>query len=209
MRKIIILSLLTFMSISIIAQDEPKPFQFNFFPAVHFGFFSPDDVNNYIRNDLSGYTVTSGTTDLILNINLGIGFGFRFYNIFEIQPIFEYSIAPKIIAGSDKNYAFNKFSSGLMANLLIPIADNRKHSIVVGAGMFYNMLSFEEFSGNCISPRFQAGISLNNNKFNPQILLGVDLAKTNADKYEDIELNDNEVFELNYTSFRIGVNLNF
>ena len=67
--------------------------------------------------------------------------------------------------------------------------------------MFYNSLSFEEFSGNTIDPRFQVGFSMNNNKFNPQVILAVDLAKTEAD--------ESEAFELDYSSVRFGVNLNF
>lgn len=198
MRKITLIFLCLVLSVSLTAQDS---FQFNFFPSVHIGFFNPEDVNDYIANDLSGYSITMGTTDLILSFNLGLGVGFRFANLVEIQPIVEYSIAPKIIANIDKSYSFSKFSGGMMANFLVPLADDRKHSIILGAGMFYNNLKFEEFTGNTIDPRFQAGFSLNNNKFNPQILLSVDLAKTEAD--------DHEYFELNYTSVRIGVNLNF
>ena len=136
-----------------------------------------------------------------MSFNLGLGFGFRFGDLFEIQPMGEYSIAPKIISGADKDYTFSKYSGGLMANFLIPIASERRNSIIIGGGMFYNKLTFEEFSGNSINPRFQTGFSLNNDKFNPQILLTVDLAKANDESYEN--------FELNYSSFRIGVNLNF
>ena len=201
MRKIIILLLSFLISINIIAQEESKSFQVKFFPSIHFGFFNPEDVNSRIADDLSGYTITGGTSDLILSFNLGLGVGFRFANIFEVQPIVEYSIAPKIIANIDKNYSFSKLSGGLMANLLIPIAANRKHSIIVGGGMLYNSMSFENYSGSSINPRFQIGLSMNNNKFNPQILLSADFAKTTA--------KENENFELDYTSFRIGVNLNF
>ena len=197
MRKITLIFICLALSVNLTAQDL---FQFKFFPSVHIGFFYPDDVNSYIANDLSGYIITQGTSDLILNINLGMGFGFRFANLFEIQPIVEYSIAPKIIINIDKSYSFNKFSGGIMANFLIPVASNRKHSIIIGGGMFYHNMTFEKFSGNTIDPRFQAGFSINNNRFNPQIILSVDLAKTEAD--------NNEYFELDYTSVRIGVNLN-
>ena len=58
----------------------------NFYPSIYFGFFNSDDLNEYISNDLSNYTITCGTTDLIMNFNIGAGVGFRFLNLVEIQP---------------------------------------------------------------------------------------------------------------------------
>jgi hypothetical protein len=200
MRKIALLIIGLIFTLQLSAQDLPKPFQFKFYPSVHFGFFSPDDVNQYIADDLSNYTVTFGTTDLIMNFNLGVGFGFRILNLVEFQPCFEYSIAPKVISGAD-SYSFTKFSGGMLANFMIPIAPNRRSSILVGGGILYNNMSFEEYSGSSVNPRVQAGLSLHNNGFNPQVILAYDLAKTFADNAE--------YFELDYSSFRIGVNLNF
>ena len=159
-----------------------------------------DDVNEYIADDLSNYTITYGTTDLVMNFNIGVGFGFRILNLVEVQPCFEYSIAPKIISGAD-SYSFTKFSGGMLANFMIPIAPNRRSSILVGGGVMYNNMSFKEYSGSSVNPRIQAGISLHNNGFNPQIIFAYDLAKTFADNAE--------YFELDYSSFRIGINLNF
>lgn len=200
MWKFILFIIGILLIVEVSAQDAPKTFEFNFYPSIHFGFFSPDDVNQYIYDDLSNYTITFGTTDLIINFNVGAGFGFRFFNLVEIQPQFEYSIAPKVISGAD-SYSFTKFAGGMMGNFMIPILQNRKSSIIVGVGMFYNNMSFEEYSGSSVNPRVQTGLSLNNNRFNPQIILAYDLAKTTAD--------DAEYFELDYSSFRVGVNLNF
>ncbi len=176
-------------------------FEFKVFPEIHFGFFNPEDVNAYIENDLSNYSIVAGTSDMILNFNLGLGFGLRFFNLVEAQPIFEYSIAPKIISGADHNYSYSKFSGGMMANFLIPMSPTKKNSIIIGAGLFYNSMTFEDFSGSSMNPRFQTGISLNNNRFNPQVILAYDMAKATDDEFEG--------FELDYSSFRIGVNLNF
>lgn len=203
MKKIITLLVFVALTTELFAQDELKPFNFKFFPSIHVGFFDPSDVNNYISEDLSEYTITFGTTDMIMNFTLGIGSSFRFFNLFELQPVAEYSISPKIISGADESYTFSKFSGGLIGNFLIPVAKNRKHSILIGGGMIYNNLSFKEFNGSSLNPRFQAGFSLNNNKFNPQIILSIDMAKTTD--------NSNEIqsFNLDYSSFRIGVNLCF
>ncbi len=212
MRKNITFLLLGLMlSLKLIAQDEPSPFEVNFFPSVHFGFFTgADDVNEYIKEDLSNASVEFGTTDLIMNFTLGVGVGFRFANLVELQPIVEYSLGPKIISGGvSKTYNFNKFSGGMMANFMIPISYNRKSSILVGAGMFYNNMKFEGYSGNAINPRFQVGFSLNNNRFNPQILLALDLAKFEPDDPNPPLTMELNTFELNYSSFRVGVNLNF
>jgi hypothetical protein len=58
-------------------------------------------------------------------------------------------------------------------------------------------MNFEEYSATKLAPRFQAGISINNNKFNPQIIISADIAKA----------YDSE-FELDFSGVRIGVNLN-
>jgi hypothetical protein len=201
MKKIAIFLLIIFISVQAKSQDESSSFDFKFFPSIHFGFFNPSDVNAYIENDLSEYSIEFGTTDLVMNFNIGLGASLRFFSLFEIQPVFEYSIAPKIISGADESYSFTKMSGGVIANFLIPLSDSKKHSVVIGAGMLFNQMNFEEFSGTSFNPRFQAGISLNNRKFNPQIILAYDLAKANDSDFED--------FELDYSSVRIGVNLNF
>lgn len=203
MKKFITLLAFVVLTTNLFAQDEVKPFDFKFFPSIHFGFFNPTDVNNYISDDLSEYTITFGTTDMVMNFTFGLGTSFRFFNLFELQPIAEYSISPKIISGVDESYTFSKFSGGVIGNFLIPVAQNRKHSIIVGGGMLYNNLTFKDFSGSSLNPRFQAGYSINNNKFNPQIILAMDMAKA----------TDNSTlfhsFNLDYSSFRIGVNLCF
>ncbi len=184
------------------SQNEMKPFRFYVSPSIHIGFFSPDEVNTYIENALSSYELTFGTTDLIMNYNVGLGFGFRFFNLAELQTVTEYSIAPKsfvVTNGDNMSFTFSKFTAGLMANFMIPLTSNeRKTSAIIGAGILYHNMSFEDYKATKIAPRFQAGISLNNNKFNPQILISYDMAKA-----------DDNGFELDYSGIRIGANLNF
>ncbi len=198
MRKHILLTIAFLISLNVSAQEV---FDFKFFPSVHFGFYNPEDVNAWIENDLGSYYITSGTSDLILNINMGIGFGFRFFNLVEIQPLIEYSVSPKVITGADKTYNFTKFSGGMMTNFLAPLSPTKKNSIIIGVGLLSNSMSFEDFSGSSVNPRFQTGVSINNKRFNPQVIIAYDLAKTTDDEYEG--------FELDYSSVRIGVNLNF
>lgn len=199
MKKIIVVILIIFFAIHAQSQEDSKTFDFKLFPSIHFGFFNPEDINQLISDDLSNYSIEFGTTDLIMNFNIGLGASLRFFNLFEVQPVFEYSIAPKIVSGADKNYSYNKMSGGLIGNILIPMSSSKKHSILIGVGALYNQMSFEDFSGSGFNPRVQAGISLNNNKFNPQVILSYDFAKATAD--------ENENFILDYRSFRVGVNL--
>lgn len=200
--KKIVLAILVFSSLIANSQNEMKPFRFYVSPSIHLGFFSPDEVNNYIENALSSYDLTMGTTDLIMNFNVGLGFGFRFFNLAELQTVTEYSISPKSIMvsnGDNMSFTFSKFTAGLMANIMIPLTTNeRKTSAIIGGGILYHNMSFEEHQATKVAPRFQAGLSLNNNKFNPQILISYDMAKA----------NDNG-FELDYSGVRIGVHLNF
>lgn len=199
MKKILVIVTITLLSISTYAQI--KPFKVKFFPSINFGFFTnPSDVNNYISEDLSEYIITSGTSDMILNFNLGLGVSFRFYNIVEVQPTFEYALGPKIIMGA-KSYSFNKSSVGMMTNFMIPLNSERENSIILGGGVFYNIITFEKYSGNKVAPRVQLGYSINNNEFNPQITIAYDMASAEADSATE--------FYLNYSSVRIGVNLCF
>jgi len=203
MKKSLIVIVL-FLSMNAYSQNEMKPFRFYVSPSIHVGFFSPTEVNDYIatKAEESNLTTTAGSTDLIVNFNLGLGLGFRFVNIFEFQTVAEYSIAPKFIVvtnGESLSYTYSRFSGGLIANLLIPLSsDERKTSFIIGGGLLYHNLSFEEYKASTIAPRFQIGISLNNNKFNPQILISGDF----------INASDGD-FNLNYSGVRIGANLNF
>jgi hypothetical protein len=200
MKKIVVF-LLLFSSLIAHSQNVMKPFRFYVSPSIHIGFFSPDNVNNYIENALSSYELNFGTTDLIMNFNVGLGFGFRFSNLVELQTVTEYAFSPKTILvsnGENMSFTFSRFSAGLMANFMIPLSSNeRKSSFILGGGMIYHNMSFEEYSANKLAPRFQAGFSINNNRFNPQILLSADIAKA----YDGN-------FELDFSGVRIGVNLN-
>ena len=92
-------------------------------------------------------------------------------------------------------------TGGVMANFLVPLSPTRNSSIILGAGLLYNNITFEDFSGSNVNPRFQTGISLNNNKFNPQVIIANDLANSTDEKFE--------AFDLDYSSVSAGVNLNF
>jgi hypothetical protein len=200
MRRIVIM-LFVFSSLLANAQNVMKPFRFYVSPSINVGFFSPDNVNSYIEEKLSNTSLTYGTTDLILNFNAGLGFGFRFANLVELQTVTEYAFSPKTIMvsnGDNMSFTFSRFSAGLMANFMIPLSSNeRRTSFILGGGMIYHSMKFEEYSATKLAPRFQAGFSINNNKFNPQILISADIAKA----------YDGD-FELDFSGVRIGVNLN-
>lgn len=204
MRKYLVTALLIFAFCNNYAQNEPENFRFYFFPKLEIGFFNPADVNNYILEDLTAYDLQSGSEDLILNFTVGLGVGMKIIKYIELQFLGEYSVAPKWIIvtnGDNLSYTFSKYSAGVLARINIPIRSDFKHSAFIGGGMFYNVMDFEQYGASSLNPRFQAGFSINNWKFNPQISLTYDMAKATDDHFEN--------FELDYSSFRIGVNLNF
>jgi hypothetical protein len=200
--KKIVLAILVFSSLIANSQNEMKSFRFYVSPSIHIGFFSPDEINEYIENATSSLSLTSGNKEMMINFNGSLGFGFRFFNLAELQTVTEYSIAPKsflVSNGENMSFTFSKFTAGLMANIMIPLTTNeRKTSAIIGGGILYHNMSFEEYQATKVAPRIQAGLSLNNNKFNPQILISYDMAKA-----------DDNGFELDYSGVRIGVHLNF
>ena len=191
------------------AQDETIRFNKGKFLVgigIHIGVFNPEDVNQYIENWLTeeGLIETIGFTDLILNLGLGFDLGYRINDYVELYGTVEYSAGMKyikVIGGTSKFFNFSRISPGFVANALIPLSQNGKNSIFFGGGVFYHIMRFEDFKCNAPGYRGQFGVSLNNFGFNPQIFLAYDFAKGNDKTYED--------FEMDYSGFQLGVNLNF
>jgi hypothetical protein len=191
------------------AQDETIRFSKGKFLVgigIHIGFFSPDDVSQYIESwlDDEGLIETVGFTDLVLNLGAHFDLGYRINDYVELYGTIEYSAGMKyikVIGGTSKFFNFNRFSPGVVANALIPLSQNAKNSIFFGGGVFYHAMRFENYECNVPGFRGQFGFSLNNFGFNPQIYLAYDFANGN-DKTD-------ENFKMDYSGIQIGVNLNF
>jgi hypothetical protein len=72
------------------------------------------------------------------------------------------------------------------------------------------MMQFEEFEGSTMGFRLQAGLNLNFGSFSPRVIIAYDIASADAKKVSGL---DNpyiyQIKTLSYSSFLIGVNINF
>ncbi|UCG28239.1 MAG: outer membrane beta-barrel protein [Bacteroidales bacterium] len=191
------------------AQDEPIRFakgKFLVGIGINIGFFNPEDVNQYIEDWMSskGFLELLGTSDMIMNLGAHFDMGYRINDNIELYGTLEYCAGMKYISvsgGSNYFFHLSRFSPGFIANILIPLSSSARNSFFIGGGVLYHIMKFEEYSGNTAGYRIQAGFSLNNFNFNPQIFLAYDGAKTSDQDYEN--------FELKFSGIQIGVNLNF
>lgn len=191
------------------AQDESIRFdkgKFLIGIGINIGYFSPDDVNQYIESwvEEQNFTELFGSTDIFMNFGLHFDVGYRINDYVEMYGTLEYLAGLKLIrvqGGSSESFNFSRISPGFIANGLVPLSKNAKSSLIFGGGVFYHMMKFEDFSGNELGYRAQFGFSINNFGFNPQIILAYDFAKGKDDTYED--------FELDYSGIQLILNLNF
>lgn len=211
MKKRVLTGIICFLIIVFAAgaQDESIRFSKGKFLVgigIHIGFFSPDDVNQYIESWLAEENLIEsvGFSDLVLNLGAHFDLGYRINDYVELYGTIEYSAGMKyikVIGGTSKFFNFNRFSPGVVANALIPLSKNAKNSIFFGGGVFYHAMRFENYECNVPGYRGQFGFSLNNFGFNPQVYLAYDFSK-GEDKTD-------ESFKMDYSGIQIGVNLNF
>ena len=191
------------------AQDEPIRFSKGKVLVgigINIGFFNPEDVNQYIEDWMSekGYIELMGTSDMIMNLGGHFDLGYRINDYVELYGTIEYCAGMKYLSvsgGSNYFFFLSRFSPGFITNILIPLSSSARNSFLIGGGVLYHMMNFEEYSGNTVGYRIQAGFSLNNFNFNPQVFLAYDAAKAKDEGYED--------FELEFSGIQIGLNLNF
>ena len=174
------------------------------------GFFYPGDVNDYMVEyaDFHNYYLQEGITELIMNIVGRVNISYRLNNYLEFAGMLEYGWGPKYImvtGDEDVYFHFDRISPGLLTNFHIPFASGR-HSFFIGAGIFYHMMEFEQFSDNAIGYRAQAGINLRLGRFTPQVFLAYDYA-LGEDTIDYIQ--NSRIFELNYSGIVIGITAMF
>ena len=133
--------------------DIDKHFYFEI--GLGFGFFYPDDVNDYIKYYTENYLITSGIEDLFLNLVGRVSFTYRINKTNDLSLIGEYAWAPKYILvsrGDDKYFHFDRVSPGFISKFNIPISSGR-NSIFFAPGLLYNFMKFEEYKANAIGAR--------------------------------------------------------
>jgi hypothetical protein len=189
----------------IYAQDAPEK-SFMVYPTIGFGigFFYPQDVNDYIKNDLSSMGYSAVNEDMYMYLEIKAGVAFRLQKV-DFNLSLEYDLGPKLVVGGEETYTygFNRVSPELSFNYYIPNKTG-KNAFFIGAGIHYSFMSFEEFSGSAPGFKAQIGYSLQFGKFNLQPYGAFRYAKS-TDTSEDFG-ND---FVLDYTGGQIGVLLSF
>jgi hypothetical protein len=196
----VIMVIVTMLTTDITHAQEASSKKLAVYPSLGLalGVFYPQDVNNYIKNDISGYSDTYNT-DLYAYFEFKAGLTFRLKRV-DFNVSLEEDIAPKIgivIGGEDFSYYYNKLSPEISANFYFPTGSG-KNAFFIGAGVSYNFLSFEEYRASCPGVKAQLGYSLQFGKMNLQPYLAFKYIKAtdSSTRYED--------FVLDYTGGQIG-----
>jgi hypothetical protein len=182
------------------SQNRP-PVQF--FPkfGISAGYFNPEAVNNFIKNDLSSHNIVNSTnTDIFLYFEGHGGLTLKIKWI-EINGFLEYATAPKVVIvlnGDTRSYYFNRFTYGTTVNFHIPMGLS-KNAIFIGGGVHNNNMTFESYSVTTPGFRIQAGVSLQLGWFNLQPYLS----------YNNVAGTAPGNFDMNYTGGQIGLVFSF
>jgi hypothetical protein len=122
-------------------------------------FFGPSGVNNKMKELLSDVTITSGFSEIIMNLNASFSIIYKINESVDVSGIIDVALAPKFImitnTGDSRTFSFNRFSPGVICNLYF--GSDRDSKFVMGAGALLNFMSFEDYSGTGPSLRLQAG----------------------------------------------------
>jgi hypothetical protein len=182
------------------AQDYKK---FAFGPGfgIGIGGFNPVGVNEYIDRDLTNYITINTDLYMYETANFFLNFKFKW---FDVTPLVEYAIGPKIVVGGNGNYFFNRLSPGVLADFFIPMGRSGKNAFFIGGGAQLHMMSFEGYEGQTIGYRAQMGFDIQFGKSNVQPYLAFNLAKAT-----DVIFSNTSNRDLDYTGGQIGVNFSF
>lgn len=207
-RPIFIFFLVALISIASSANAQQASTKtFGVFPGFGFGigYFNPKQVNAYIESHLPDNIYSQiGSTDLYMYEELHLSLTCR-YKWVDITSIVDYALGPKFILisnGSNQFYNFNRISPGLVVNFYIP--SKSRHTFFFGGGAQFHIMNFEEYSGNTIGYKANAGYNIQLKGIGLQPNIAFNLAKAEHDLgYYGYN------FELNYTGFQVGLNVSF
>lgn len=204
MKNYILVSIIgLFLTIPIFswAQDQTAP-NSNFYIGgqLSTGFFYPGDVNQYIKNYIkdNNIIIQSGVSDIYSNYNFSFTVGYKINPNFGLQAVSDFGFAMKYISvtnGDSKSFTFWRFSPGVIANLTIPHKSNTDFNF--GAGLFYHIMGFENFSGSNIGWRLHMGYDVYINQLGIKPFIVFDYAK--------VSTGDAKCQTLNFTDVRFGI----
>jgi len=141
------------------ADSSDSASSFSFGPHIGFHFFSCEDVNQYIEDDLSEYYVDGGTTDMILAFDIGFDMKKMFNDYLAIKFGVDWLLSPKFVTtntGEAFSYLFSAVTLSPTVLAFIPVSKNV--AFFLGAGPDYYFTWFEDFAGSGLGGRAQFGI---------------------------------------------------
>ncbi len=190
-----------FSTATLRAQDDSRKFAFGPGFGIGIGIFNPAGVNEYITNDLSNYITINTDLYMYESINFFLNFKFKW---FDVTPLVEYAIGPKIVIGGKGNYFFNRLSPGALANFFIPIGNSGKNALFIGGGAQLHMMTFEGYEASTIGYRAQFGFDMQFGSTNLQPYLAFNLAKAT-----DVITINYSNRDLDYTGGQLGILISF
>ena len=195
----LILAFVILTASSVSGQD--RKFAFGPGLGIGIGVFNPKGVNEYISNDLSNYITVNEDLYMYESVSFVLNFKFKW---FDIVPLVEYAIGPKVILGADESYFFNRFSPGTLADVFIPVGRSGKNALFIGGGAQYHIMTFEGFEASTLGYRAQIGFDLQFGSTNLQPYLAFNIAKAS-----DVIFSNTSERDLDYTGGQIGLHITF
>ncbi len=178
--------------------------------GIGIGFFYPQEVNDYIQEDLlaSYYTVNA---DIYMYLEIKGGITYRLKNI-DFNALLEYDMAPKFVTvtnGSDNlSFSYNRLSPEISTNFYIPGKSGR-NAFFIGAGVNYSFLKFKEFSASAPGFKVQLGYSMQFKNINMQPYGAFRYTKATDSEARWGVMDEHEGITLDYIGGQIGVIFSF
>jgi hypothetical protein len=139
-----------------------------------------------------------------MNLSLKFNLSYFIAERSSFSGYFDMAFAPKFVTvtnGTDQTFNFSRISPGIVYDYYWGDKEYRK--LVTGAGIFYNMMNYSNYSASGVGLRLQAGTVINIGKRRLKLLgvLNV-MPPVNA-------TNDNNTVALNYTDFGFNFGYDF
>jgi hypothetical protein len=191
-------------------EEEKKAANTKVFASFHvtLGFVSPDDVNEYIQNEIDniapgGVFFQQGTPSISVACSFNFALIYRPKNNFQFSLPIEYGTAPKTITIDRTTLTFNmnRFSIGSFATYrFFNQADN---ALYAGAGLLYHNMGFKSSSASKLGPRFEFGYTTFRMRSDLEFFVLADVANGKTkDSFGSVE-------SIDFTGFYFGTRIIF
>jgi len=195
-------------------EAEPAPPQFRPFRFridYGLGFFSPTDVNNYLKSKIpSDAYVEQGFSDMVLLFQTEASFAYYPLHFLGIRPSLTYLFAPKIYSYGDSSEGFwlHSLAPGLSVDLTYDTG--RLARLFLSPGISYQWGWLDSFSASGLGVTFAGGAELSFGQARSKGLYVAGVLRianlgVNGQRYSG-EVNVNH---LDFTSFMICVGFQF